>query len=659
MSDLPNGWEEVTPKMTGWEDLGPANPARSVAGETGLTIGAAGAGVNEGLAKMFDLIIRDPVAYGAKFAVNQASQLLGDDPEATDRVTQSVADSVRKAIDLRNTFNYFGIPVGEGKQLEKEYGVEMTPLRRIASKTGEVVGENLPVAGALKAAAGVPLAGQALWSALSGVGAGVGREAGGPWGEVIGGLSPLIFPLGAAATRGLLSGKGATAAIDDAAKAGTTLSAGQAAQSKSLSGVESTVGRYGGVGVMQRFGEGQAAGMAKKAEEAAARLAPKMDEAAAGTTFLKGLEGPGGFIKRSKDAADKLYRRVDAVAPPDIPIVPANTLSYLTQKLSVDPAAPNLMRTLNDQSIARLRPIYDGLLADMRTNNGNIPFRALTAARSRVGEQIEDTILSGAVSQREARTLYATLSQDIESGLPPAAQKAWQRANQFWQARMDRIETVIQPVVNSKAPEKVITALERSAREGSTLFGTLMKSVPPQDRSVVSAMFIRKMGEANPGAQNAAGTMFSPATFLQRWNKIDNGAKRIAFDAVGGRETRETLDAFARTAERIKRGSQVLANPSGTAAAAFNLQQWVGIGGTGVMGSALTGNIAPAAIAMGSLGMTNITARLMTNPTFVKWLSRSTQVGPEKWLQQGQRLAISVTDPQTREDWEAWNSGLQ
>ncbi len=81
------------------------------------------------------------------------------------------------------------------------------------------------------------------------------------------------------------------------------------------------------------------------------------------------------------------------------------------------------------------------------------------------------------------------------------------------------------------------------------------------------------------------------------------------------------MDKIARVAERIKEGGEVFRNPSGTAnrGAAFAYPATIG-------GLLIAGQVGPAAVAVGGGAGANVLARAMTNPRFVKWLARSTEL---------------------------------
>ena len=141
---------------------------------------------------------------------------------------------------------------------------------------------------------------------------------------------------------------------------------------------------------------------------------------------------------------------------------------------------------------------------------------------------------------------------------------------------------------------------------------------------------------APPGAQDAAGEVFSSDRFLRNWNNISPEARRTLFDRHGLGFSKN-MDKIARVADRIKSGSQVFANPSGTAnrAAAFTYAGSLGA-------SLLTGQVGAFGALAGGGVAANAMPRWMTNPRFVSWLARSTELPVSSAQQQAltlQRIA--------------------
>ena len=147
-----------------------------------------------------------------------------------------------------------------------------------------------------------------------------------------------------------------------------------------------------------------------------------------------------------------------------------------------------------------------------------------------------------------------------------------------------------------------------------------MQSLPQDGQRAVTAAVIKRMGMATPGAQDAAGEVFSAQTFLTNWNRISPEAKRALFDRHGPGFSKQ-MDQIARVAQNIREGSRVLANPSGTANRAAALTY-----GASLVASLLDPSMTTTGALLVGGGVGNVAARLLTNPTAVKWLARSTSM---------------------------------
>lgn len=90
----------------------------------------------------------------------------------------------------------------------------------------------------------------------------------------------------------------------------------------------------------------------------------------------------------------------------------------------------------------------------------------------------------------------------------------------------------------------------------------------------------------------------------------------------------------ANFASNVREGASVFSNPSGTQQA-LTLQGTTG----GALLSALFGRLDIAAGIAGVVGSANLSARLMANQTFVRWLAVSTKVPPGAFAAQLNTLA--------------------
>jgi hypothetical protein len=453
--------------------------------------------------------------------------------------------------------------------------------------------------------------------------------------------------------------------IDAAAKAGTALSVGQTTGNRAVQAAESFLSKYpGSAGVMAKKGAAEASEIGSQVEKIADDLSPNATPFVAGRTIEKGLSGPGGFVDRFKQGMSHLYDQLDpffrysdgsskAVKLP-------NTLDALKK---LNPSIPGAPETSKFFKNAKLQGVTDAIESDVgskqafgerpnikasnemvkpafrpadlqdmfeKAGGDNLPYEAVKKIRTLVGEQLEGSGLASDVPRSKWKSLYAALSKDLDSAAiatgDPAAAKAMQRANAFTRAGHQRIDGILDKIAKQDIPERLFNSAVNAEdmRSGATKVGTIMKSLTQGERDVVKSAFIRRMGTAAAGQQGAEGGAFSSQTFLTNWNKMSQQAKDVMFSSKDG-NLRGALDAIAKTAENIKEGGKVFANPSGSGqiVAASSLA-------SGIAGAATSGRLGAAATLLGTVPAANLTAKLLTNPRFVGWLARASKsAGPD------------------------------
>lgn len=457
---------------------------------------------------------------------------------------------------------------------------------------------------------------------------------------------------GAAAMRGLVRGGEAgrqnyNRRLQTFEDAGTTPSAGQASGNRAIQSAESGLSQVSAsAGVMDRAAEREAREMGAKVESIANSLVPKANATKAGLTIEKGLDA---FVKRFKGEQNFLYDKLDDYIKPDARVDVSNTRTALSDLNADIPGAPNLSEWFKNSKIKGIEgalkadtegaasvmsrmPAWQQMMFEqvpkaqrdvmiLELSDGKLPYEAVKKLRTLVGNEITNNSLASDVPRSKWKALYAALSSDLEAAANDAGQqasRAFNRANAFTKAGHARIEGILDNVSGKDTAEKVFQAATNPSemRQGATTVGTVMKSLEPEERKVVTAAVIRRMGLANPGQQNDLGERFSSQTFLTNWNKISPEAKMHLFTDPA---VRKSMDQVASASDMIRTGSKVFANPSGTAPAISNqMTGWT------LAGSALTGRLdVLGGIVTGLVGA-NISARLLTKPEFVKWLGKTT-----------------------------------
>ena len=450
----------------------------------------------------------------------------------------------------------------------------------------------------------------------------------------LGAMAPAVAGQVAANAKNAIAARAAPV-VDTFKQAGTMPSVGQAIDNVFLHGLENLASKFpGGAGVMQKFIEGQ-----QRAMGAQARTGVPAE--AAGRAIEKGVTGEGGFLERTKATWKQMDSDVAAKIPKSAAFPASNTTKALDELTTPVPGAPNSTGAPLD---ARITTIKENLLADLQAGNGVIPFEALRQIRSRVGAQIDDALVQGAKSG-EMSKLYGALSKDIEvAAIQAGAGKEFARQNNFYRSRMDRIESVLDRVIGKgKQPEDIFKSVMPTDPDQANKLRSVMRSLAPAERQVVSEAVANRLGRAKPGAQDSEGSIFSSETFLTNWNRLSPGAKAQLFPDP---PLRENMNKIANAASSIRTGKGIYANPSGTAGSFAAYAVYMGPiaaigGGLGGFPGALGSSVATAATA-------NLGAKMMTNPKVVEWLA--TPVNPSSPQAAAHLARLAVIYNNTKDD---------
>lgn len=408
--------------------------------------------------------------------------------------------------------------------------------------------------------------------------------------------------------------------------AGTQPSVGQATQNRRAQAAESLLSKTpGGAGRMASTAERQADDVGQYVEDTVNQVAIKSTPERAGIEVERGIAGDGGFVSRFVSKAEDLYNRVDQFINPESPIELTNTRRLFETPSAMAESAPNTAGMLRSNFIEKLGLAIDDDIAAYVSQNGfeGLPYAAVKQIRTAVGERLKNLTLVEDVSKGELKRLYGALSEDLTEAARRNGADAFaaaKRADKFWRAGRERIDMIERVINKNGGPEKIFSSLMSGTKDGATVLRTVMKSLKPDERKWVASAVIRRMGRATPGQQDAGGERFSLSTYLTNWNRLSPEAKGTLLSGQDPMLVKAT-DHVASVAENVRDWSRVFANPSGTQPA-VSLQA-VGVGG-GV--SALMGNI-PVTLLIAGIPITaNLGARLMTNPNFVNWLARTTQM---------------------------------
>lgn len=327
-----------------------------------------------------------------------------------------------------------------------------------------------------------------------------------------------------------------------------------------------------------------------------------LSPSSAGELLQKGLKG---FVSKFQERSNKLYDEVAAQIPPGMRVDVSNMKGAVTEAKKYFAGNPELANKLG---LSR----WDGVLAEAEKNG--ISWQAVRQLRSQIGEAIGSN--RGALADEDVgrlKQLYGALTSDMEAAAKaagPKAYQAWSRANGFYKSGAKRIERSLDGTITAKNPERAfeafdaLTQADRSTADIARM-RQIKSSLSRDDWTQISESIADRLGKAKSGAQNAEGTVFSPATFLTEWNKMSPDAKRILFDEP----VRVELEKIAKVSERVK-----------AAGAERNMSNT----GTIVWAAAVLKafSVAPVSTTAG-LGATMIGSKAMTSPVFLRAVNRA------------------------------------
>ena len=333
------------------------------------------------------------------------------------------------------------------------------------------------------------------------------------------------------------------------------------------------------------------------------RVGQPTNNVGAGEALQRGADV---FVQGTSKTADKLFSRVDDLIPETTRIAAPETAAALRDTLRGFEGTPEIASRLGLNAFSKL--------AD-ELESGGLTWKAARQLRSDIGQSLKSQ--KGPLANMDEARLklaYGKLSEDLSAAAEAAgAGQAWSRANQYYKARMTRVDDVLKQTLKADTPEKAFDnfmALTKkdSGRGSLAKLQGIKKSLPADDWSDVAATALNKLGEATAGRQSAAGDAFSPDTFLTNWNKMSPEAKVILSDGMD-KGVKTELDALARVIERFKAaGGEKNFSNTGKAnnVALFLLGSALDLGTT-------------AGIAGGSV----LSARAMTNRNMLRALNRA------------------------------------
>ena len=319
--------------------------------------------------------------------------------------------------------------------------------------------------------------------------------------------------------------------------------------------------------------------------------------------------------------SNALYDRVDELVPQMMRDTKVDMRGFLetlaTQGKRID--SPGLAAALQNPT---LKKWAETIAAD----GGALSWNDARLMRREVGKLLKDPQLRGNLDSAAVDRIYGAATNDMSRtaaaidemtasayGKPVGALKAFQQADRFYRAGLQRINDSLTGIFKAKNPtdayEQVLRAAGgRGAKADLGKIYQLQRSLRPEEWGDLSATIISRLGRTGEDAAE-----FSPQRFVTEYRNLTKPAKDALFSSAGNKELRSSLDTLFRVTDRLQKAEK-LTNYSGSGRQMI----W-----GGAMGAAL---YADPISTIGSIMGAAATAKLIMSPTFVRWLAKGAQM---------------------------------
>jgi hypothetical protein len=299
-----------------------------------------------------------------------------------------------------------------------------------------------------------------------------------------------------------------------------------------------------------------------------------------------------------------------------------NTESLLMEMSRDVSTTPNLAaRSVYKNAVTMMEDILDDV------SSGGMNFQGLRTWRTQVGQMLDNASAIGSdTSEANLKRIYGALSRDMTAAaeaINPEVASALKQADTEYAKWMGTSGKLLNKIIQTNADEEIYKSVFSSVSDGGTRLRALKYNFTDDEWGSLAGSYLKRMGLATPGVQNAEGDVFSPSTFMTVWGKTSKEAKDELFGSAYS-ELRHELDRLVGVIDAMKtlRGQ---GNPPNTAGAMMMLNAFNALGTMGAL--AVTGQVIPAittgaALVGGTVAAPIGAARLMTNPAFVKWLAK-------------------------------------
>lgn len=323
--------------------------------------------------------------------------------------------------------------------------------------------------------------------------------------------------------------------------------AGDVTQNRGLQMAQSMAARLpGGADAMAKEAGAARTAWEDAVERNAAKLGPSTTMQEAGESLQNSAQS---WLSQWKADSNSNWQDFRTKVPPDTPIRVGNfdqAIQGINQNFG---SASNLAKALKPGLGEKLE---EALRADI-SPNGTLPWQAVQAARTRIGEMLESGQPVGDTQQAAIKQLYRGLTNDMQAGAAatsPEAARAFNKATGYTAFGHNLIEDHLGKVLNAKSPEDAATYALAQAKRGGTRLAALNSPVTLPGRAAedLGAATLRKAAEEGP------------AKFAARVNQLAPEAQDQLFGS-----NHEGVDRILNIARSMGSSQRLMGNNSGTA----------------------------------------------------------------------------------------------
>lgn len=398
----------------------------------------------------------------------------------------------------------------------------------------------------------------------------------------------------------------------------------------------------------------QAEKVVKESEQALSTIVSKYGKA-------KTKEGAGTVIFEAAEIAKaRLQFKEGELYEKAFDLVGADTL--------VEPKAINeLLKEFQGQLLKApesraktLKPAIDQLKAFVAdSSKGGVDFQTLRAIRSDIGKNLADPLSSNSTASQNVamKRVYAALSDDmarVSSEVSPDAAKAVKRADKFKKAYETTATKTLDKILKYDADERAYKFAQSASKDGGTSLRKLRKLFTQEEWDDVAATTLSKLGES------PAQGDFSIAKFVTNYNKLAPEAKDALFRGGKYKEASQSLDDFVDLMSTLKDANKYT-NTSNTAGALqVNMLMSSMAQGGGLFVAGSEAGMGGMAAAAGAAITPYATAKLITNPSFIKWLAQPVRQGTVNMTKHmGRLIAIGEANPELKESLNEYINAME